>query len=100
MSNNRVVKAIMAGKFVVTPNVEMKSWQKFKDYIWMGDVDDGIKWALENKPAALFMIKRGQDYIRPIYSPRVIAKQWKEMIKWTWVSWKRQQIEKSWNKGR
>lgn len=99
VSNNRVVKAIMAGKFVVTPNVEMKSWQKFKDYIWMGDVDEGIKWALDNKLKAKLMIKKGQDFIRPIYSPQVIAKQWVDLIKWTWISWKREQIENSYNKG-
>ena len=77
----------------------MKSWQKFKDYIWMGDVDEGIKWALDNKLKAKLMIKKGQDFIRPIYSPQVIAKQWVDLIKWTWISWKREQIENSYNKG-
>ena len=48
-NGNRVIKSIRAGKFVITPNTNVESWNELKDFIWQGDVSEGIKWALSNK---------------------------------------------------
>ena len=48
-SANRVVKAIRAGRFVVAPDGCAESWRELAPYIWVGDVKDGIAWALNNR---------------------------------------------------
>tara|TARA_Y100000310_G_scaffold50601_1_gene46590 strand:- start:5 stop:1060 length:1056 start_codon:yes stop_codon:yes gene_type:complete len=94
VGSNRVIKSIMAGKFVITPEVENESWNEFKDYMWMGDVNEGIDWAINNKDTACQMIEKGQNYIRSRYHPKIIAQQWIDVIMWTWASWCRDMVEK------
>jgi hypothetical protein len=72
-STNRVVKALRAGRFVVTPGLD--SWQQFRDYIWIGDVQEGIAWALNNREEACSKIAAGQQYSER-FSPSVLGKQW------------------------
>jgi hypothetical protein len=74
-SSNRVVKALRAGRFVVTPG-GVPSWEEFSNYIWIGDPAEGIRWALANREEACAKIRMGQEYMRVANSPRTIALQW------------------------
>jgi hypothetical protein len=74
-STNRVVKSLRAGRFVVTPG-GVESWEQFRDYIWIGDVRDGIAWAHNNREEACNKIAAGQEAIRKKYSPQSIGSQW------------------------
>ena len=75
-STNRVVKAIRAGRFVVMPGDCAKSWKQFGEFGWVGDVREGVRWALNNREEACSKIKAGQDYIRQRFSPQSIGSQW------------------------
>jgi hypothetical protein len=75
-SANRPVKAIRAGRFVVCPKDSPESWKDLAEFIWVGDVRDGIDWALNNREEACRKILAGQDYIRKTFSPRLIGSQW------------------------
>jgi hypothetical protein len=79
-SSNRVVKAIRAGRFVVCPTDCADSWKQFADYIWIGDVHDGIAWALNNREEACKKILAGQAYIRERFSPQLIGSQWADLF--------------------
>ncbi len=78
-SANRIIKAIRAGRFVVTPG-GARAWDEFKPFMWLGDVREGIKWALANREEVCAKIKMGQEYVREAYAPRTIAKQWMEVF--------------------
>jgi hypothetical protein len=73
-SENRVVKAIRAGRFVVAPTDCPASWRDLP--IWIGDVRNGIAWAFNNREEACSKIKAGQDYVRERFSPEAVGKQW------------------------
>lgn len=74
-SANRIVKALRAGRFVVTPGGP-PAWEAFKPYIWMGPVRDGIKWAFDNREEACAKILAGQEYVREANDPHRIALRW------------------------
>jgi hypothetical protein len=75
-STNRVVKAIRAGRFVVVPKDCAESWRQFADYIWIGEIRNGVSWALNNREEACRKIKAGQEYIRGRFSPEAIGSRW------------------------
>jgi len=74
-SSNRVVKALRAGRFVVTPG-GVDAWDELRDYIWVGDVEEGIAWAQNNREEACRKILEGQAYVRVRNCPTRIAAQW------------------------
>jgi hypothetical protein len=75
-SANRVAKALRAGRMVVCPRNGPRNWQDFEPYIWIGDVGEGIRWALNNREEACKKIQAGQAYIREKFSPQLIGSQW------------------------
>ena len=79
-NGNRIIRALRAGKFIITPNFNVEAWNEFKDFIWQGDVSEGIKWALANRDEALWKVKLGQDYIREKFSPVTISNMWRELF--------------------
>lgn len=79
-SPNRIIKALRAGKFVVTPNTSISEWNEYKDFIWQGDVHEGIEWVNKNKSQAIEKIKQGQDYIRDKFNPKLVAKIWENVF--------------------
>lgn len=76
-SSNRPAKAIRAGRFVVMPEDCAESWRQFRDYAWIGDVREGVRWALNNREEACKRIKAGQKYVRERFDPVSIGRQWK-----------------------
>lgn len=71
-SGNRAIESIRRGLFVVAGYLPA-----YGDLgIYMGDIHDGIDWALSHPELAIERIKASQDYIREEYSPQNIAQQW------------------------
>ncbi len=78
-SANRPAKAIRAGRFVVCPDESPASWAEIPG-IWLGDVREGIRWALNNREEACKRIRAGQEYTQIHFSPRLIGSQWTELF--------------------
>lgn len=85
-SENRVVKAIRAGKFVITPS-NIPSWNELKDFIWIGDINEGIKWAKNNREEVKQKIINGQQYIRSKFNPEHVAKHWRKIFIKTYLNY-------------
>jgi hypothetical protein len=78
-SANRIVKALRAGRFVVTPG-GVPAWDVYRDFIWIGDVRKGIEWAFANREEACERIKMGQEYSKVASNPDSIARQWMDVF--------------------
>lgn len=76
--NNRPIDAIRQGRFVIT-NATIPSWQKLNKFIWCGDIDEGIKWAINNPQEVIKKIEEGQANIRSNYTPDKITKEWERV---------------------
>lgn len=79
-SANRVVKAIRAGRFVVAPKDCAEAWRELSPYIWIGDVAEGIAWALNNREEACNKTTQGQKYVAERFNPRKIGARWTEVF--------------------
>lgn len=79
-SANRVVKAIRAGRFVVCPEDSPASWKELRDWIWVGDVREGIAWALNNRDDACAKVAAGQRYTRERFAPSLIGERWRDVF--------------------
>ena len=79
-SANRVVKAIRAGRFVVVPEGCPSSWRELSEFIWIGDVREGIKWAFANREEACSKVLAGQKYAKTRFSPQLIGSQWADLF--------------------
>ena len=79
-SANRVVKALRAGRFVVAPHGSADAWDEFLEYIWIGDVAEGIKWAFNNREEACQKIKQGQEFAAERFSPATVGRKWTEVF--------------------
>jgi hypothetical protein len=81
---NRLVKTLRAGRFVVAPKDCAESWRELAPYIWLGDVSEGIRWALNNREDVCQKITQGQEYVAQRYSPQLIGSQWADLFASTW----------------
>jgi hypothetical protein len=75
-SSNRPVKALRAGRFVVVPENCPDSWRELSEFIWIGGVREGIRWALANREEACRKVLAAQTYIKSRFSPQLIGSQW------------------------
>lgn len=78
-SANRVIKAIRAGRFVVAPEDSPQAWREISG-IWVGDVREGIAWALTHRDDACQRVKAAQEAIRERFSPQTVAKRWTDVF--------------------
>ena len=76
--NNRPVDAIRMGRFVLT-NAQIPSWLKLKEYMWVGDLEEGYKWAINNPNEVIKRIKSGQSFIEETYTTPIIKQKWEEI---------------------
>ena len=76
--NNRPVDALRMGRFVITSK-GVPSYDLLKDFIFVGNLYEGYKWALNNKEEVLDKIKKGQNFVRENYELDIISKQWKKV---------------------
>jgi hypothetical protein len=79
-SPNRLVDGLQQGRFVIA-HKGIESYEQFKDFVCLGDIKDGLKWALNNKEEVIEKIKRGQQYIEQYHSAEEIGRRWIEMEK-------------------
>lgn len=75
-SSNRPVKALRAGRFVVVPENCPPSWKELSEFIWIGDVREGVRWALDNREEVCRKVLAGQNYVKSRFSPQLIGSQW------------------------
>ena len=79
-SPNRVIDGIQQGRFVIANN-GVESYTVLKDFIHLGNITDGLKWALNNKDQVIEKIKQGQKYVYKNHSPEMIGQRWIETEK-------------------
>ena len=79
-SANRPVKALRAGRFVVAPEDCPESWRELSDFMWIGDVREGISWAYAHREEACRKVQRAQTYIRSRFNPQLIGSQWADLF--------------------
>lgn len=73
---NRAVTALMAGCFVVAePHPAYVGLP-----VYVGDIKEGIEWAVKNPQAVRENILKGQDYVYGLYNPRTVASAWRTAI--------------------
>lgn len=78
-SENRPVKALRAGRFVVCPEDCPESWKALSEYIWIGNVREGIAWALNNREEACRKVASAQKHLQR-FSPQSIGSQWADLF--------------------
>jgi hypothetical protein len=78
-SANRLIDALMSGKFVIT--TPLASYLEFEPYTWQGDYIEGIKWAINNPDGVIKKITKGQKYTQERYSAEVLSKNFIEEVK-------------------
>jgi len=76
--NNRPIDALRQGKFVIT-NATIPSWQLLSNFIWCGDINEGIKWAINNPKEVIKKVEEGQKLVGSIYTPEAITKEWERV---------------------
>ena len=78
-SANRLIESVRAGKFVVAE--PLPAYEEFADLMWVGDIREGVEWALKNKSECLRRVRKAQKYIGKRYAPEVVGAQWLEVVK-------------------
>ena len=73
-SPNRATDAIAAGKYVVTDFPEV--YDCLEPYLWIGNIEEGIKYYINNENVVTEDIIAGQKYLDENYSDTVILQQW------------------------
>ena len=77
-SENRMVEAVRNGKYVCAER--LPSYEPFNQFFPLGDIPAQIDWALGNPTEALAMVSKAQSYIKQIYSPEQIGRDWLKVI--------------------
>lgn len=78
-STNRMVEAIRQGKFVIAN--PLPSYECFKDWMWIGDIKEGVEWVKNNLDEIPARIAAAQAYVREMYSPGSVAQRWEEVLR-------------------
>jgi hypothetical protein len=71
---NRIVESIRSGRFVIAN--EMPSHEQFKEWMYIGDIQEGLEWCRKNKSEIRDRIAMAQKYVRRTFSPEEISRQW------------------------
>jgi hypothetical protein len=75
-SGNRAIEALRRGIYPIAGYLPA-----YADLgIYIGDIGDGVKWALSHQDEVMRRIKASQAYIRSEYSPKRIARLWKAAL--------------------
>ena len=77
-SANRLIESVRAGKFVVAE--PLPAYEEFGEWMWVGDLKEGLEWAKSHKSECLERVKACQDYIRGKYSPKRIGAMWLKVL--------------------
>jgi hypothetical protein len=77
-SYNRITDSINLGRFTIIS--DLNHLRKFKNYCFLGNIGEGLKWSKENNLLAVEKVKKGFEYIKKNYSVATIAMEWKNII--------------------
>lgn len=77
-SANRLIEAVRNGRFVVAG--ELPAHDEFSEWMWIGDIREGLAWAKEHQAECIERVKLCQDYIRGKFSPERIGMMWLEAL--------------------
>jgi len=75
---NRMVESIRSGRFVVANN--MPAYEQFKEWMFIGDIQEGLEWVKENRTEVLSRILEAQKYVQTTFNPEEIANQWQSVL--------------------
>lgn len=78
-NTNRAVDALHAGRFVIADSKRV--YGELEQFIYIGDIVEGIEWVKNNPEEAQAMVRNGQDYVTEKYSDLVVKNQWEEALK-------------------
>lgn len=73
-SPNRAVDALHAGRFVIAESEEV--YGELIDFIFLGDIMEGLEFYKNNPEKVLAMIQAGQQYVLDTYNHKRICEQW------------------------
>lgn len=79
-SANRITEAANGGCFVVAQ--PLTSYKPYADSMWLGDIRDGIDWAVAHKDEINDRIKAAQIVAARDFSPSLIAEKWEQVFKY------------------
>jgi len=75
---NRLVNSLRMGLFpICDPH---PSYGEFKDFVWTGGIETGLRWVKAFEDGLDDCVKEGQKYVNKHYSPKVIGDQWASFI--------------------
>lgn len=77
-SANRLIESVRAGKFVVCE--PLPAYEEFSEFMWVGDIKEGIEWALRNPQECQDRVRYCQNYIRERFSPETIGRKWLRVL--------------------
>ena len=77
-SANRLLNTIRAGCFPICQ--QHPAYMEFRPFIWVGDMNTGLKWSAAFKQDLNDCVAAAQDYIRDRYSPETLGKKWADML--------------------
>jgi hypothetical protein len=79
---NRMLEAIRQGVFVVAePHPE---YNKFKEWMYIGDIGKGLAWVQSNKKYIKGRIESAQKFVSSNYHPQIIGKKWIKALSSIW----------------
>jgi len=77
-SSNRIVDSLNLGRFTILSPVPQ--FKKFKDFVYYGNISEGIQWFRENQSLAKEKTILGQEYVDKNYSLNIISKKWRDLF--------------------
>lgn len=77
-SANRLIEAVRNGRFVVAGGLPAND--EFKQFMWIGDIREGLEWAKSHPDDCIERVRKCQDYIRDKFSPERIGKLWLDAL--------------------
>ena len=77
-SSNRIIDSINLGRYLIMSDVPQFS--EFKDFVYSGNIGNGLNWLLRNKKSAINQINKGQKFIQNNYGNKITIKKWRDLI--------------------
>lgn len=77
-SSNRIVDSLNLGRFTILSPVPQ--FKKFKDFVYYGNILEGILWFKENQLLAKEKTILGQQYVDKNYSLDVVSQKWRDLF--------------------
>ena len=77
-SSNRTIDSLNLGRFTIMSDVVQ--FKEFNDFVYAGNIVDGLTWASRNTEKAKKKTIKGQKYVSKNYSLEAICEKWKKII--------------------